>query len=458
MKYGDQLEEASVPEWSLHNIDYNALKHEIKVHTTRSQATAMAIPGQQDHALQKFEDRLYLELCNQHDRVDLFVSSKADEIHRRLESLSDLIGRLIDKCDGDGSPRVSLKRQRRFSKYERDLLRCEEEILALSRFIKAQAEAFRKITKKYKKWTGSPNLGVRFRENVLWNPKSFVRRDFTHLQNRYEEVMRRLRDSTAHFSEPSSPSTAEPPSPRMQRERGVQEGSRPPRFLELPPPQAQYWNEYDNGSDRGDDEYAIYIDPDADDSFPGLNSVRAIIRRPLQLATSWFSSRDRTDDDTAHRPLLSSEDTARGAPYGGISPFNNDTDEDIEYASSEENLPFSGFAGYYALPSVNEQRVERYREEVLSWSTIGAFAASFVLLAVASILLATGRHRLRVEVDAGVTVGVVASLFCACVGLGAMMLRTGTMSIMYQAAVWTTFVASCVFNGMLLILVVGNAA
>jgi SPX domain protein involved in polyphosphate accumulation len=110
----------------------------------------MAIPGQQDHALQKFEDRLYLELCNQHDRVDLFVSSKADEIHRRLESLSDLIGRLIDKCDGDGSPRVSLKRQRRFSKYERDLLRCEEEILALSRFIKAQAEAFRKITKKYK--------------------------------------------------------------------------------------------------------------------------------------------------------------------------------------------------------------------------------------------------------------------------------------------------------------------
>jgi hypothetical protein len=244
----------------------------------------------------------------------------------------------------------------------------------------------------------------------------------------------------------------------MQRERGVQEGSRPPRFPELPPPQAQYWNEYDNGSDRGDDEYAIYIDPDADDSFPGLNSVRAIIRRPLQLATSWFSSRDRTDDDTAHRPLLSSEDTARGAPYGGISPFNNDTDEDIEYASSEENLPFSGFAGYYALPSVNEQRVERYREEVLSWSTIGSFAASFVLLAVASILLATGRHRLRVEVDAGVTVGVVASLFCACVGLGAMMLRTGTMSIMYQAAVWTTFVASCVFNGMLLILVVGNAA
>lgn len=66
------------------NIDYNALKHEIKVHTTRDQAAAIVIPGHQDPALQKFEDRLYLELCRQHDRVDLFVSTKADEISRRL--------------------------------------------------------------------------------------------------------------------------------------------------------------------------------------------------------------------------------------------------------------------------------------------------------------------------------------------------------------------------------------
>lgn len=65
-------------------------------------------------------------------------------------SLANQIDRLIAKCDRDDGPRYSLKRQRKFSKYERDLLRCEEEILALSRFIKAQAEAFRKITKKYK--------------------------------------------------------------------------------------------------------------------------------------------------------------------------------------------------------------------------------------------------------------------------------------------------------------------
>lgn len=66
------------------NIDYNSLKHHIKVHTTRDQATAIAIPGRQDTALGRFENDLYAELCRQHDRVNLFVTSKADEIARRL--------------------------------------------------------------------------------------------------------------------------------------------------------------------------------------------------------------------------------------------------------------------------------------------------------------------------------------------------------------------------------------
>jgi hypothetical protein len=66
------------------NLDYNFLKHEIKAHTTRNQAAAVAIPGHQDLVLRKFEDGLYLELCRQHDRVDLFIISKADEVSRCL--------------------------------------------------------------------------------------------------------------------------------------------------------------------------------------------------------------------------------------------------------------------------------------------------------------------------------------------------------------------------------------
>ena len=66
------------------NLDYNALKREVKVHTRRDQARAVAIPGHHDVALARFEERFYDELCAQHDRVDLFVSSKAAEVASRL--------------------------------------------------------------------------------------------------------------------------------------------------------------------------------------------------------------------------------------------------------------------------------------------------------------------------------------------------------------------------------------
>lgn len=66
------------------NIDYNYLKHFIKVNTTRHESIAIAIPGQPDTRLAKAEDELYNELCAQHDRAGLFVSAKADEITRRL--------------------------------------------------------------------------------------------------------------------------------------------------------------------------------------------------------------------------------------------------------------------------------------------------------------------------------------------------------------------------------------
>jgi SPX domain protein involved in polyphosphate accumulation len=44
----------------------------------------MTIPGQQNASLAKFEETFYRELQRQHDRVHLFVISKADELSRRL--------------------------------------------------------------------------------------------------------------------------------------------------------------------------------------------------------------------------------------------------------------------------------------------------------------------------------------------------------------------------------------
>jgi hypothetical protein len=65
------------------------LKNLIKVHTAKDQAQAIAIPGHADTSLARFEESFFNELSNQHDRVDLFVRSKADEITRRLRTFLD---------------------------------------------------------------------------------------------------------------------------------------------------------------------------------------------------------------------------------------------------------------------------------------------------------------------------------------------------------------------------------
>ncbi|CAM1500923.1 Fc.00g100850.m01.CDS01 [Cosmosporella sp. VM-42] len=453
MKYGQQLERESVPEWSLHNLDYNALKHEIKVHTTRDQATAMAIPGYEDPALRRFEDGLYNELCRQHDRLDLFIASKADEISRRLEHLVESLNRWLAKSHDQLTPEPSLKYQRRFAKYERELLRCGGDTQALMRFANAQVIAFRKILKKYKKWTGSTTLGSRVNQNILSDPKSFTRRDFSILQNRYDEISAILHASAPVISEPSSPESISQPFPDPTRPRSSRSRQQSD-FEPLPPPQMaeqiKYWNEYDNGSECGspDDEYAIYVNPDDYTSFPGLDYVQGIFRVPMEKARRWFN----LGNSPEQRPLLGANNS-----FVGYSSTATTTESDEEGYASSGCYPQAGYAAHYALPSVAQQKVLRYRENVLFWGTIGCFIASFILLGVAGILISTGRHKLRVEVDAGVTFGVVASLFSACSALGMTLYRRDPLPPSYKLMVWSTFVASCLLNGMLLVLVVGNS-
>ncbi|KAJ4145950.1 hypothetical protein LMH87_004781 [Akanthomyces muscarius] len=455
MKYGEQLERESAPQWSLHNLDYNSLKHEIKMHTTRDQATAMVIPGYEDPALAKFENALFAELCRQHDRVDMFVSSKADEIFRRMEHLESNTKRWIQKYDQEPtSANLAMKRQRRFAKYERELLNCGDDIYALERFSKAQVTAFRKILKKYKKWTGSTALNARFNEQVLSSFKSFTRRDFAPLRQRHSEILARLRDAAPAISEPSSPSSVElPPSPAST---AVHE----PRvtFDPLPPAaaaQPKYWNEYDDGSDAGGDDdggYAIYINPDEDSSFPGMEYVNAIVTMPYHKIRGWFKLKDQRE----RRPLLSDDRYGGGGGYSSAGGAHTDSDEEAGYASSD-CIPTEGYSTHYAtFPSINEQQIRRYRERVLFWGTLASFAAAYMLMGVAAILISAGKRKLRVEVDVGVTVGVMMSLCCSCAGLGMTLYRQDRLAVLTRLAVWLAFTTSCLVNGMLLILVVGN--
>ena len=71
--------------------------------------------------------------------------------------------------------------------------RAGEDIQSLSRFVGAQRTAFHKLLKKYKKWTRSSELGVRFCAEVLDRPTSFSKRDFEPLLTQWTEVLAAVR-------------------------------------------------------------------------------------------------------------------------------------------------------------------------------------------------------------------------------------------------------------------------
>lgn len=488
------------------------------MHTTKDQATAIAIPGHQDAALRKFEDELYSELCRQHDRVDLFVTSKADEIARRLSTLSHTVSppfspkhqsadsdvldylsnqvhRLILRCATSGQDRMPLKRRQRFAKYERELIRCGDDIRSLQRFVSAQVVAFRKILKKYRKWTGSSALGSRFRDNILSHPKSFTRRDFSQLQSRHDDLLQTLQaaipvDLNGNFQATVESRHSRLPSTQVS----------PSETIVAPESQqstASYWNEYDHGSEAGDltqnadGEYAIYIDPHADASFPGMKALGTFFTTPVQKFNSWISRHQQDTNDGERGPLLptlssasaygsttrSLEPSCSSSPPSGepvaSSAVVADTDAEDQnrplsrhsrrgsyggYASSEEGNYFpAGYRGHYAAPpSTGEQRMMQYRERVLFWGTWSCYGLSFVLMGIAAVLVVAGRNRMRLEVDAGVTLGIMTSLGLACAALCMACSRQEKSLWLTKAAVWATFAVACVANGVLLVLVMGR--
>jgi len=319
--------------------------------------------------------------------------------------------------------------------------RCGEDIRALQRFTAAQRMAFHKILKKYKKWTGSRALGERFNDEILGNPKSFVRRDFGPLTSQYTSLLNTLRASSPgaiDFDTPTSRRRSRRPSTQIQAQPQTPRG---------------YWNEYDNGSDvEANESYTIYIDPDAE-SFPGSKTfayVFAEVKRPFEKVKGWLSPKSSPGE---RQPLL--VNGSESYFNGQQSPVDAADDDDGAYASSSD-FP-SGYAAHYAtFPSINDQKLSRTKEELLFRTMCGSFGASILFLLIASILVATGKKKLRVEVDAGVIVGIVASLCFNMAAIGAVLGRQERLTWLHRSLVTVAFVGICIFNGMLLVIVASS--
>lgn len=217
-----------------------------------------------------------------------------------------------------------------------------------------------------------------------------------------------------------------------------------------------YWNEYDNGSEAGDEPYTIYVDPNAESTFPGAKTMSNFlsgVKVPMDKVKSWLSS-SRVASPGEQRPLLDSENRVSTPNHNAYFPPQYETDMDDDAYSSD--FP-TGYATHYSkFPSIGEQRFEAYKDKLIFRGTIASFVGSIILLLIASLLIMTGKHKLRVEVDVGAIVGVVASLFFATAGLGMMLYQNERVGWIQKIVVGITFTAVCVLNGFLLVVIGEN--
>ena len=106
-----------------------------------------------------------------------------------MRQLSQLAARQRLSAD----PPTPGARLERYSRLENDVVKAGDDIKSLARFIATQRTAFRKLLKKYKKWTGSTELEDRFRLEIFDNPKSFTKFDLRSLLDHYSITQQNIR-------------------------------------------------------------------------------------------------------------------------------------------------------------------------------------------------------------------------------------------------------------------------
>lgn len=116
----------------------------------------------------------------------MFASSKYGELGRRLDHV-DRQARLLMQHPNDISPQP-VQSTRRSEKLAQDAEKVGKDIQSLSRYVTTQKQAFRKILKKYRKWTGSSSLEARMNSEAFNQPESVLNLDFTPVLDRLEAV------------------------------------------------------------------------------------------------------------------------------------------------------------------------------------------------------------------------------------------------------------------------------
>lgn len=170
------MNDRSVDRWRNYNLDYNLLKHRIKVATmdyplsgtstvssrstvTNTLSSSSNAEEYNDHQLPPYQKKqirkLYLETKDQIQFVSLFVNSKYGEISRRIIGARRQLDSIIDTDDNSNadSPVYRRIQRRKLFTIQQQLEQISTDLQDLSRFILLQKIALRKLFKKFLKYS-----------------------------------------------------------------------------------------------------------------------------------------------------------------------------------------------------------------------------------------------------------------------------------------------------------------
>lgn len=275
-------------------------------------------------------------------------------------------------------------------------------------------------------------------------------------------------------SGPSAPVTPSGPQPMKQSKRKTKL-----KYADATSKTTQtttrYWNEYDfpednSGSNEGDDGYYIYVDPDEKFEWPFSNLFKRL--------KSLFIQRPPSEKSDEEQPMLPSPSIppteATKFQLPSSSPTNVSDDESTSSSEPDTTtlytinrwgvrrssplrtinngtFPVQPHTRYTTPAIVPPEVRQQYPDPRVSTMSL---SASVVTLVILSILAATGKRKLRGEVDAGIILGVVATLTFAVVGILAALAGRKSDPDAYSWLRWgllmTAFVVSCVGCGALL--------
>lgn len=210
--------------------------------------------------------------------------------------------------------------------------------------------------------------------------------------------------------------------------------------------QQRYWNEFDDGSEGSADEaYTIFVDPNASYSLPGADAMSKIytsftttLKATKENVSSWLTSSSNGNKEE-RQPIISGIN-------GTHTPSVDDSDDEASPGQRSPSLQ----RHYSTFPPRSQPRAIQAREDLLFRACLACFCGSFVLLIVAAILETTGRRKAETTVDAGVIIGVAASLVFAIIGVGSMVGRKDDVGWVHRASVFVIFICVALGCGGLL--------